>query len=140
MSKLNSILVIDDNEIDFHLVKRHLIRSDFCEEVFHEEDGQHALDFLNDWDHNRKIIKNHFPPALIILDIHMPTMNGHEFLDKYKLLREDEKYKETRVILYSTTRDRDVEESIEKYSFVLGHVSKHSSKDDLDGIRKLLES
>ena len=59
-------------------------------------------------------------PYLIVLDLNMPRMNGHEFL---KELRADEKLKDSMVFVLTTSSDeKDV---VESYNMnVAGYVVK----------------
>jgi len=63
------ILVVDDNELNRDILKR-ILESEY--QILQAGDGQSGLHLLEE---NKDI-------ALILLDITMPVMNGHEFLAK----------------------------------------------------------
>lgn len=65
----NSILIVDDSEDTRELFKATLEAEGF--EVFEAKDGQHALDLLKS--------NQHF--SLMLLDLSMPNMTGHELLE-----------------------------------------------------------
>ena len=79
---LQSILLVDDDEI-FHFVSKVFIdKLNLDVEVHTVFDGMEALDFLEEV--NVKLKKDDsFVPCLLILDINMPVMNGWKFLDAY---------------------------------------------------------
>lgn len=86
-SKLNSVLLIDDDEPTNFLNKWVIEHSGFAEHVKVAPSGQDALDFLSDTAVSPGIRQVPAPiPDLIFLDINMPAMNGWEFLEKYKEL------------------------------------------------------
>ncbi len=59
------ILVVDDNEDIQKMLKRKLLKQDW--EVFISEDGKQAIEMA--WQ---------VKPDLILMDMHMPVMDGHE--------------------------------------------------------------
>jgi CheY-like chemotaxis protein len=72
--KLQSILLIDDDDIT-NFYNSHLLRKMNVAEAIHEElNGRAALDYLEKAPHQ---------PDLVFLDINMPVMNGFEFLEGY---------------------------------------------------------
>lgn len=71
---INRILVIDDSETDQFICSCVLEEYNSDIEVIQAYDGQEGLELL------QKLEK---PPELILLDINMPRMNGHEFLEEY---------------------------------------------------------
>jgi CheY-like chemotaxis protein len=75
---VRSIVLIDDSEIDNFLHKQVLKKIMPVGEVIAFSTGRDALQYL----------QNH-TPDMIFLDIHMPLMNGFEFLDEYEKMEED---------------------------------------------------
>lgn len=69
-----SVMVVDDSEADQMLAKMIIEEFDESIEVLQAYDGEEALEILE---------KRSKQPDVIFLDINMPRMNGHEFLDKY---------------------------------------------------------
>ncbi|NNN21798.1 MAG: response regulator [Acidimicrobiales bacterium] len=65
-----TILVIDDNEVNLELFKQFLTNAGYKDLHFYT-DGRQALDQLSA-----------IAPDLIILDLHMPHMDGLEFLER----------------------------------------------------------
>src|SRR5215216_5394746 len=77
-NKLNSVMLIDDNDDDnfFHA---HIIRkSDITENIVITTSAFEALEHLSTFEQ---------APQLIFLDINMPKMNGFDFLEAYNKMK-----------------------------------------------------
>lgn len=77
------IAIIDDDPIFQFLVKRALVKIAPGHELLRFDDGQQAFDYLESW----LPLHQAALPALILLDINMPHMNGWQFLDSYRALQ-----------------------------------------------------
>lgn len=78
MKKVEIACIIDDDPIYVLCTKRIMELADFCESFLIFHNGKEALDRLT------AIIKNgEHLPALILLDLNMPVMDGWEFLDEF---------------------------------------------------------
>jgi CheY-like chemotaxis protein len=100
MKKDVVILIAEDDEGHFGLIKRNLIEAGLTNEILHFADGQAILDFLF-----RRGDGPHRSPAgsyLLILDIRMPKVDGTEVL---KDIKEDEELCKLPVIMITTTDD-----------------------------------
>lgn len=82
MKKLDCICIIDDDEIYTFLLKKALKKRDICNEIIIYSNGRIAIDSVNEL-----IERNQILPDLILLDINMPILNGWEFLDEFKKIR-----------------------------------------------------
>jgi len=83
MRKFKDIYVVDDDKI-YHFILRNLLsKNDICTETSFFENGQDALQILKE-----KTVTNDYPD-LILLDINMPIMDGWQFLEEYRKLKED---------------------------------------------------
>ena len=87
-----SILVVDDDVMNLQIAEK-MLMDGF--KVYSADSGEKALDFL----------KSQIPD-LILLDIHMPDMNGFEVLERMKA---DSVYREIPVIFLTADDDRDTE-------------------------------
>lgn len=77
-----TILLVEDNADDVELTLRALKRNGFTNKVVTMRDGAQALDYLNKrgaYEHNQDGL-----PALILLDLKLPLVNGLEVLGEIK--------------------------------------------------------
>ena len=96
-----NILLVEDNPNDIEITQRALEKGQVRNELTVARDGQEALDILFG-------VKNgHIPkPGLILLDLNLPKVNGHEVLEKIKA---DPKLRRIPVIvLTASTREEDI--------------------------------
>lgn len=129
---LYSILIVDDCEEDRYLLKRQLEEAFLTDQVFEAEDGQMALDFLSNYEENSKQFVGKFPPIIIFLDINMPIMGGHEFLENFANLRKKQNFQSTVLMMFTSSIDEEDHQKALIYDFVKGYLLKMPrSPDDL---------
>lgn len=116
-TKMVNILHVEDDEVDAMVMQRALKKTNMNYKLYHAKNGLMALDMLRGTNGYEKITPR---PSIILLDLNMPQMNGHEFL---KELRSDEELKPISVYVMSTSNDdRD---RIEAYGQnVAGYIVK----------------
>lgn len=102
-----NILLVEDSEDDILAAKRAFKEFKVIKEVFVTTDAEEALDFLN---HSGKYASSRPPrPALILLDITLPLMDGFALLRR---LKGDEDLKKIPVVMLTTSsREEDVQKS-----------------------------
>ena len=81
-----SVMVVDDNQLDRMLAVRLFERSGRFAHVFAVNDGTEALAMYADYERQRREQPELFPPLLVLLDINMPMMDGFTFLERYREL------------------------------------------------------
>jgi two-component system, chemotaxis family, response regulator Rcp1 len=100
-----NILVVEDSAGDVELIRTGFKQSTVAHNLYVAPDGFAAMDFLL----KAGEFKNTPKPDLVILDINLPGMNGHEVLAK---IRSNEEIKKTPVIILSSSSSKtDVEQS-----------------------------
>ena len=115
--KIVSILHVEDDEVDAMVMQRALKKTDLEYKYHHAKNGIEALDMLKGTGEHEKIVPR---PSVILLDLNMPQMNGHEFLRE---LRADEELKPISVYVMTTSNDdRDRLEAFGKN--VAGYIVK----------------
>lgn len=107
--KLAHILLVEDNEGDILLTKEAFEESKVKTEISIVRNGQEALDFL----FNRGSFKDVPKPDLILLDINIPILNGHEVLSKIK---GNPTLKKIPVIMLTTSSNqKDIDKAYESH-------------------------
>ncbi len=79
-TKLLNFLLVEDDDDHAHLVQRNLNTSRVVNSVERVADGVEALRYLR----GEGGYANHPRPDVILLDLNMPKMNGHEILSAIK--------------------------------------------------------
>ena len=120
---INSILIVDDSEADQFINQTLIKKHDANIEILQAYDGQEALNVLDEC----KAL-----PDLILLDINMPGMNGHEFLEVYST-REYQGGQPSVVILTSSNQDKD-KSLTTTYDCVLNYFEKPLLPDSIGTI------
>jgi CheY-like chemotaxis protein len=105
--KLNSILLVDDNEADNYFHNRVIEKSGLGCHTSIALNGLEAIDFLKEARIHREDPDLPPPPDLVLLDINMPLVNGWEFLDEYRKLPPPEGQEEVIVILTTSLNPAD---------------------------------
>jgi CheY-like chemotaxis protein len=94
------ILLVEDNPMDLDLTLRAFNKKRFSNKIEIARDGEEALAFFPRWEAGEPL------PAVILLDINMPKVNGLEVL---KQLKEHPIFRRIPVVVLTSSReDRDL--------------------------------
>ena len=91
-----NVLLVDDCEEDIDLLKHALLESGMTIDLSVAANGEDALMKLN--------VEERDYPDLILLDLNMPRINGHEVL---KRIKHHDRLKKIPVIILTTSRSPD---------------------------------
>jgi CheY-like chemotaxis protein len=117
MTKINSILLVDDDQINNFINKRIINKLYIADDVKTALNGEEALNFIQE-----KCNETGHCPELIFLDINMPVMNGFEFLNEFKNLPISNKEDVKIIVLTTSTNPGDMQK-LKDYS-IKGFLNK----------------
>jgi CheY-like chemotaxis protein len=107
MTKLDKVLLVEDNPHDAELTIDALMEHEFSRLIELAKDGEEALDYLFSGGKYFATIRT--KPDLIILDLKLPKIGGLEVLGRIK---SDPALKQIPVVIFSSSREeQDVNES-----------------------------
>jgi len=125
------VLLVEDNKEDAFLVREALEEQSFVTNFFHVENGAEAIKFLK----KEEPYQNVETPTIILMDLNMPIMDGHEALQKIKSVP---KWKHIPIIILTTsTRKDDILKSYKKQSS--SYIVKPDDIFQLDDIAETLK-
>lgn len=121
-------LVVDDDQVSVMAIKRAIKKLKIVNPIVVASDGQQALDILR----NDCKGSNGLPPYLVTLDLNMPRMDGHEFLEE---VRKDPSLQRAIIFVLSTSdAPKDISSAYDR------NVAGYIIKDDLgDSFMKALD-
>lgn len=97
---LPPILLVEDNPMDLDLTLRAFSKKNFSNQVHIARDGEEALAFIPRWEAGEAL------PAVVLLDINLPKINGLEVL---RQLKNHERFRRIPVVvLTSSKEDKDL--------------------------------
>lgn len=132
-----SILIIDDNEADVFYAKCMFKKMNLELNVLTCRNGEEAVSFFENYEANKKLFGDDFPPLLIMLDINMPLMNGWEFLDEYvQRFANHPNYSSAIFVMFSSSVSPQDLSRVQSYDCVKGYLNKPLS---IDGFEKVIE-
>lgn len=122
-----SILLFEDDDIDAYGIKRCLKKHQLNNPFYRVRDGVEGLELMRS-----QTIKK---PLLILLDLNMPRMNGHETL---KEIRNDPELTES-VVFVLTTSNAEEDKTAAYRQHIAGYIVKSRLDLDFEGIFQFLE-
>jgi CheY-like chemotaxis protein len=134
MSKLYNVLCINDNEVTLWIQNQTIKKTLSNTQVHTFLNGKEGLDFCKTYINSDLNIES-FYPRLIFLDLHMPLLDGWEFLDCFT--REYWPYfKKTKIVICSYSNDRKHIEKAKNYPFVIDFLHTPLNTDYLIDLAK----
>jgi CheY-like chemotaxis protein len=117
------ILLVEDNNAHAMLIMRAFERLGFSGKIDWVKDGRAALDYL----HEQEIMGEGILPQLVMLDLRLPKLDGHEVLREMK--RSDRLKIIPVVVLTTSTSKDDLKKAYSNH--VNSYLTKPLSFDDL---------
>ena len=101
------LIMVDDEALDFMCANRFYKRSSLPNPFLHFEEGLLFLNYLAEVKSGKQLL-----PALVMMDINMPRMNGFEVVEK---MREDDYFNDVPIVtmLTSSTDENDRKRAID---------------------------
>ncbi|MBI5633788.1 MAG: response regulator [Nitrospirae bacterium] len=130
--KLKRILLVEDSPNDVELTLEALSEHNLANEVEVAKDGQEALDYLyHEGQFSGRVNGN---PAVILLDLKLPKINGLEVLKK---IRSDDRLKLIPVVILTSSHEES--DRIDSYNlgvnaYVVKPVDFHAFIDAVKGL------
>jgi CheY-like chemotaxis protein len=117
MSKVNSILLIDDDSINNFINERLIRKLNVANEIKVALNGEDGLEYIKK---NCSSKDGKACPELILLDINMPVMNGFDFIRAFENIEIKNKPKVKIIILTTSRNQKDVEilKSLGNFEFI----------------------
>lgn len=132
------ILCVDDDPITLMLCKMVISKASFSKEIITAQNGEEALNYFDNLKLNNLGEKINKYATLVFLDLNMPVMDGWDFLDHFYNEEYTSFFKDTKVIVLSSTIDpADINKS-KTYPMVIDFISKPITKEVLENLKSLI--
>ncbi len=129
MKKPVKILLVEDNPADIRWTVEIFKEYHITNEIHSVKDGAEALNFL----YKKQKYKDYFYPDIIILDLYLPRINGHEVL---KRIKNDKNLNSIHVVILTASNSPEDAKIAHK-----NHADCYISKPlDFRGLMKIIQS
>ena len=127
-------MIIDDDEVSNYIFSKLSTISGFAKDIVSCQTGAIALDYL------QKNIKHpsHLP-EVIFLDLHLPDMEGWDFITAYEKL-DQEVWKKIYLVILTTSVLEDDQIKAKKFASVKKFLVKPITSENLKSLSEVLKS
>lgn len=130
MKKIDTLCIIDDDNIFTLVAKKIVTLVGFCENILLFKNGREALNFFK----KEESGGNRFP-EIIFLDLNMPLMGGFGFLKELEKLDGAEN---TKVFIFTSSIDPDDQKRANEFTVVEQFIEKPLTVDKLKMISEII--
>lgn len=123
MSPKISVMLVDDNHIDLFIHKEFIKKMGIAHTIMEYPFATEAIKYLEKNDIDKW-------PQVILLDIHMPIMNGFEFLEKFSTFKPS-LIEKCKIIIVSSSLDTGDIHIAKNNPLVIGLMEKPINTDKL---------
>lgn len=125
MKKIDSVCIVDDDDIYQFTVRYEIERTQLVDHVKFFSDGEQAIHFLEKvFDQPSQL------PDIVFLDINMPIMDGWGFLEEFAQLKPKLGKKITVYMVSSSNNEKDMERA-RQINEVTDYIIKPVTQDKL---------
>lgn len=128
-------MCVDDDPITLMLCKKVITKASFGKEIVFAQNGQEAIDVIEDMKAKIKRSEKITSPTIIFLDLNMPILNGWDFLE-YFTKQKSAEFDNTKVIILSSTIDPADFNKAKQYPSVSHFLSKPITVEMLENLKK----
>ncbi|WP_044559325.1 response regulator [Azospirillum sp. B4] len=100
MASLRPILLVEDNPADVELTLAALRKTQLANEIVVARDGVEALDYI--FSEGQYANRDPGPPAVVLLDLKLPKVDGLEVLEKVK---SHPRHRATPIVMLTSSRE-----------------------------------
>ena len=123
---LITFLVIEDDDVDFIQIRKSFQELNICNPIIRARHGEEGKEIIQN-----EQIQGFY---IILLDLNMPKMNGHEFMSWLR----SSKYSKASVIVMTTSKDAsDIDAAFSKW--VAGYLVKPLDTNDFVEVMSTLD-
>lgn len=129
MTRLNKIMIVDDNDTTNYVTKLFLEKMDAVEVCEVAQNGKEAVDLL--------LQEGMVFPELILLDINMPIMDGFDFLRAWEKNGWTSKSK---IAMFTSSIHPDDQKRAAQFFDVIAYVEKPLNQEKLQSLFRKVEN
>lgn len=130
---LNKTMIVNDNELLIMIAEIVISSANFAQETIKANDGLEALQYFDDLI-NHGSDPNCKAPEFLFLDLHMPVMDGWEFLEVFS-----EKYSryfpDLKIAIMSASVEMKEKQMLRKYPMVVEIIDTPINEELLNNIK-----
>jgi CheY-like chemotaxis protein len=130
---LNKTMVVNDNELLTMIAEMMIKSANFAQETIKANDGLEAIQYFDELI-NQASNPNSSAPEFLFLDLHMPNMDGWEFLEAFS-----EKYSkhfpDLKIAIMSASVEMKEKQMLRKYPMVVEIIDTPINEEVLNNIK-----